>query len=77
MSNLTQNEKFAVQVQRAVVQATQAHGTGGYPEIELTEPPFLLRLAQAEDSPCWYCPYLYGMQLVHLLESARTKGANI
>lgn len=77
MSNLTKNQNFAVQVRKAIVHATQTHGTSGYPEIEYTEPPFLLRLAQAEDGSCWYCPFLFGIQLTHLLKQARHKKASI
>ena len=77
-------EEFAVKVRHAVVKATQS-GTAGYPETVVDG--IRLRLGQchsrsingmsAPDGPAWYCPGLYGMRLVHLLESARAKVIHI
>ena len=73
--------EFAVAVREAVVYVTQTHGTSGYPELTFTKPPFTftLRLGQAEDGPCWYCPSLYGMRLMRLvhLEQARCAAKEI
>lgn len=85
MDHLTKNEEFAVQVRRAVVHATQTHGTTGHPEAIVKG--INLRLGQCHDytitgievpaEPTWYCPHLYGMHLVYLLKQARAKGASI
>lgn len=77
MVNLTEDEVFAVSVRRAVVEVTQTYGTSGYPKLTYEEPPFVLRLGMDEEGPCWYCPFLFGTQLVRLLAQARGKGTDI
>ncbi len=92
-SKLTAQEEFAVRVRRAVVKATQNGTTGYPETVvdginlrlgQCRRPPVhllydLRGLAGAGVSAgiAWYCPQLYGMRLVRLLESARAKGTHI
>lgn len=72
---LTEQEWFACGVRRAIVKITQEEGCTGLPEAVVDG--IELQLGQSEDGPCWYCPELYGIELVELLQSAREKGVKI
>jgi len=79
---LTEREEYAIRVRTAVAKAGPAVG---YPKTVVDG--IRLRIGQCYDTNfhghpradggAWYCPDLYGYELVQLLDSARAKGARI